>query len=999
MNYDKMTKSELITELKSMQSRDTKQDSKGTEKALHESEERFRRLSEASFEGIVIIDNDKIMETNQQLADMLGYELNELIGMPAMNFVPPECRELVLKNMNSGFEDPYEALALRKDGTTLPVEIHGRTIQYKNKTIRVTALNDLLKRKQAEEELKSSKHFIERIVRASPNFVYVIDIINHKYLFVNDAYEQVLGYSKERVLSDDGLNFIQSKIHPDDLLQILEQQTKIIEGLNKPSQLIHEDKVYEFEYRIKDANENWHWFHSNGVVFDTTPEGKIIEILGIAFDITDRKEMDKELIESEKKYRSIFENVQDVYYLTEYEGSLTEISPSIEKYSGYTREELIGKPLEQFYAVSNDYVKLYKALEKKGEVNDFEIRMRKKNGQMVYLSVNAHLLYNSAKNPVGSEGSLRDITDRKLSEKKLKEAKTKLEKTNKELQQANEHLINTTAWAKEMAIKAEVASAAKSEFLANMSHEIRTPMNGIIGMTDLLLETELTVEQTEFAQIVSSCGYSLLKLINDVLDFSKIEAGKLEIETINFDLLNTTQGAVKMLKSEAIEKGLEMALVVNDNVPTQLRGDPGRLRQILVNYISNAIKFTDKGKIEVRVELKKESDLLAYIRFSISDTGIGISKEQERSLFDKFTQANSTITRKYGGTGLGLAICKQLSEIMGGEVGVISEEGKGSTFWSIVVLEKQPINVSIKNIPQIDVRDHRILIVDNSKESRKLLNKTLSSLRCWVQETVAGKSALEILQQSVRMENPFDIILIDSQLPDISGAELGRNIKTDPKLHDIFMVLLTGSGFKGEAQKMKAIGFAGYLSKPINKSNLIDCLETVLGIKERNEKNAELVTRHTLEESRKKRGLQILIAEDNKVNQKLVQRFLEKMGHKVDIAGNGKEAIDSLNRNSYELILMDCNMPEMDGFEATACIRNTYSDFKNIPIIALTGNALKGDRERCLAAGMDGYVSKPVQRNELFDEIERLASKPLIHELVEEDNNGSNEEEATNVIH
>ena len=925
---------------------------KKAEKILAQNESRFRDISLSMADWIWEIDiNGRYIFSAGNSKKTLGYETDELLGKTPFDFMPKDEALKIKKRFMEIItaKQPIVDLKnwnLRKDGTRVCLLTNGVPVfDDKGEFIGYRGVDkDITKDLEIEEKLKQSLKITEKIIENIPIGMVIVGE-NKVIQRINNAALAMTGYdTKEEIVGHICHKSIcpakKDKCPITDLGQTVDRSEKTI---------IRKDGVQVPVYKT-------------ALPLEIDGQDVIIEAF---MDITILKEAENALLESREKLRIVMETIVDPVVVYDDQGKVTYLNPAFTRVFGWRFDELLGQRID--FVPDEEMPETQKAIARvfQGEyLSGFECRRRTRNGTPIEVRIGAALLLDTQAKPNGIVVNFQDITQEKAAQNKLSQMNQELEKA---IEQANT-----------MAHRAEIANNAKSEFLANMSHEIRTPLNGVIGMTGLLLDTNLTNDQRHYANIIRNSGESLLGVINDILDFSKIEAGKLEIESINFDLRSMLDNFASTMSLHIQKKNLEFLCAASPDVPALIQGDPGRLRQILTNLVGNALKFTSKGEISVRSYLEKETEKDVTLLFSIKDTGIGIPKEKHDLLFQSFTQADSSTTRKFGGTGLGLTISKKLCEMMGGRIGLNSEAGKGAEFWFTARFKKQE-EPEYPVIPaqSSDMKGYHILVVDDNVTNREILLGQLGSWGIRIKEAEDGPEALRELYQAGKDKDLFQIAILDMQMPGMDGLTLGKIIKSDDKLKSVHLVMMTSMGQVGDARRFEKAGFVAYLSKPVGHSDLFDCLATIISGRSKPQVKKSIITRHTVREMQRKK-IRILLAEDNITNQQVATGILKKFGLiNVKTVLNGALAVKEFETSVFDLVFMDIQMPEMDGHEATRQIRKieSASNKKRVPVIAMTAHAMKEDRDKCMAAGMDDYISKPIDPKALSEALERWLPK------------------------
>ena len=946
---------------------------------LQEAEEKYRSLIENSESIIYTISPEGVITfVSPSWKKFLGHNYNEVVGRHFSSFVYkddiPICEHFMQKAVGSKtVQSSLECRIFHKDGT---IHWH-RSIMSpvydteQNITSFVGNSVDFTEIKLAEEALKRSESLLSHIIEFLPDATLAVDL-EGKIISWNKAMEDMTGVSAGVMLGKGDYEYATPfyGLRRPTLLNLL---FKWDDDVARKYAFIKKDgDTFYTESEVPCLREQKRTIWSKASLLKDE-KGDVIGAIQSMRDVTERKQAEEELLVANNRLSEAMDLAHMAYWEADHEGRGYVFNDAFYALYGTTKEAQGG-----YYMSVQDYFDRFiypddvpsiehmitenLSDERIFAIYQSEHRIIRGDGEVRYVLNRTEIHRDATGKIVHIAGANQDITELKRVEEELRE-------TNRQLKEATTH-------AEEMADRAETASVAKSEFLANMSHEIRTPMNGVIGMTGLLMDTNLNEDQRRYAEIVQSNGEALLAIINDILDFSKIDAGKLELERLDFDLRYLLEDFAAGMALRAQEKGLEFICVVPPEMSSSVRGDPGRLRQVLANLVGNAIKFTHEGEVVVKAAAVSETDNEIAVRFSIKDTGIGIPANKQGILFQKFTQADASTTRKYGGTGLGLAISKQLVAMMDGEIGLNSHEGQGSEFWFTVQLAKQP-EQKPKIMPLAGIDGVRVLLVDDNVSSRESMTMQLQACGMLVESAGDGREALATLRKAKNEDNPFRIALIDMQMPGMDGESLGRLIREDETFQETSLAILTSLGQRGDAKKMAEIGFSAYLTKPVRHSELIGCLSAMLTGMPSGVQEDSIITRHSILENIRQSAVRILLVEDNITNQRVGLGFLAKLGFHADAGADGAEAIKALEIIPYDLVLMDVQMPVMDGLEATRCIRNRRSRVHNhkVPVIAMTAHALQGDRERCIKAGMNDYISKPVSIAALAEILEKWLPK------------------------
>jgi len=929
--------------------------------------EELRRLAlvaERTTNAVVITDVDRrIIWANAGFERITGYTFAEVLGRKPGDFLQFEKSDPVTRRQMREALDaakPVRVQILNRGKSRreywLDLDIQplqndtGALIGYIAVESEVTA--------QVEQRL-----YLQSILDSMASGLFVHDL-NGRIIECNRHAEQLFGASRQQILASGELAELVHIVH-------LDESDWPAEELPCRQTLLTGQPIQNATLGI-DTSQGRRWLAvDTALLYDAFGNRK--GVVALFSDVTAPVTAQAALVESEERFRSVVAAMAEGVVMLSAKGKIVFSNPAATQILGMAPEQLLRQNIADlsWRMIREDGEDIlpgehpaFLTLQNAKPLRNIIMGIHRADDSLTWISTNSQpLIAPGATTPHAVVLTFHDISERKRAENRL--------------HHANQHLQAAVKRAEELAAQADQANRAKSEFLANMSHEIRTPMNGVIGMTGLLLETALNAEQHRYAETIRSSGEALLAVVNNILDISKIEAGRLELEDSDFDLVELLDDFAAGLAVKAQEKSLELLCAADPETPRYLRGDSGRLRQVLTNLVGNALRFTEQGEVSVRVTPTQIGDDAVTLRFVVHDTGIGIPREKLPQIFDKFMQVDASTTRKYGGTGLGLAISQRLVELMGGDIHVESEAGQGSTFWFVVRLNRQPsIPEHLPPLPA-DLNGVRVLIVDDSATNREILNAQLRAWGMRPAEAPNGTTALQALTQAVSAGEPYRLVILDMQMPEMDGLTVGAAIRGDARFQNPSLLMMSSLGQESDAMRSRQIGFVAYLVKPVRQSDLLDTLQRALA---QHTSTRQPPTERAAIPKLTRAGVRVLVAEDNAVNQQVALGILRRMGAHAEAVASGIEALDALNQAPYDLVLMDVQMPEMDGIEATEHIRRGDVDilWSQIPIIAMTAHALQSDRDRCLAAGMNDYITKPVKPQDLHDILEKwLADKSV----------------------
>ncbi len=924
---------------------------------LRERESDYRDLFDHSPVGIYRTSpTGEIIMANSTILEMLDYPSLEVLKSRNI-----ESDELVRtrKEWRSRLEaagkiSDYEAVWFDRQGRPVHIRETARVVRRPDGGIAYYEgwAEDISLQKAAEAESEEARLFNQKLIGAVPDLISIYDFDLKRSVFSNRSYLDVVGHDLESVRKM--VNPLKELIHPDDLEPLHEHRERCRNA--------QDGEIFEIEFRVLETSGKYRLLSCRETPFLRDENGRVKRILGIFSNISERRAMEERLKRDDERWQLVIAANNDGLWDWDAVSDTVFHSPRWREMLGYAATDPESPGTWETLLHPEDALSVKRVLDAylNHEIPFYqqEYRLRAKDGTFRWVFARGIAQWDSAGKLLRMVGAHSDITERK-------QAELALQSQAQELAEARD--------------KAEAAALAKSSFLATMSHEIRTPLNGILGMTGILADTELTADQQDYLRTIRSSGSALLSIINDVLDFSKIESGHMELEEADFHLLSVIEESLDLVAEQADRKGLELVSSIDPATPVSVRGDSARLRQILLNLLSNAVKFTKRGEIVLSVIPVRGVDSGMALRLSVSDTGIGMSMEVRSKIFDAFSQADASTTRLFGGTGLGLAISKQLVERMGGTIGVTSEEGVGSTFWTeIPFRHAQPA-------PDSGLRERlrglRVLVADDNETNLRIVRSLLESLGVAVVCAKDGVLALSALLESTKTNKPIDLALLDFQMPLLDGLMLTRAIRAQLQFQNLPIVLLTSVTQRDQVQEAKELNIQGYLVKPLRHGQLLATIRS-LRLSKKDTDHPIATPPMPPAQPGPNENIRLLLAEDNPVNQKVGFLMLKRLGYSVDVVSNGQEAVEASCKTSYDAILLDCQMPVMDGFEATRLIRQAEGPERRVPIIALTANALSGERERCLAAGMDDYLSKPVTQRLLAEKVARwVSSERLIPQL------------------